>query len=874
MILTTDNIDRLLGKKSIQTENIKGKNASIDNIKCKTVTANSTTSMGITVGDGDGIFFVNGNNISMGYDNGVAQPIDADVDITGTLTYNGERIENLIAHGGQQLVNIDCQTFKRTGASCDLGDVGTVTVVPANGGNRLTLPEYISSEVDGKDSFGEWGKQTTIKGKLTVNEDTTIIGHLNANAGLDTHGQKIICGDLDCEKDGNIATGTVKANRIIGTDRVSSKSFTKDDKDDNATIYLGDCEQIRVYEGEKDQGIYNLKEWTEASAEAVCNYATKISTEADPENGVVQVGGDKVLILALKTKGTSVGLYEESMVLNTNKVYFIGKDHETYYTDVAEDKIYLVTKRAPNDEYYSSLPTLYDVGTGEYAIYDELFAYNGMQIRCHDPKNADEHKQLLEVGWHQCSIYGGQNTYKPTVYTQGVLLIGQSIYLPPFNRIQMYPSDAKGNPTPAPENGKPLPDVKYVPFMVELKKALGIKGLTMTNETDAAEDYDYNTDKVTNEETGEEEQGTRAPSIFTKGGILAVKRIISGKSVTAVDPTDITKHSTLASDHITTDTVKATNLFASEWVTANNATITEGISAQNGTFTNKLETKKLTVDETASINNLDVGDTCSINNLHARETTTDHIMPTEGSSVTIYGDTTVEGGLTVNAIKSKIDDQAVTIQDLSSRVFSAAEITTQNFSTYEITSELDEIPAKKRIRFEDPMQSDVLNRDQASEVIGYKPSLQCDSITMSFGEISFVFHRVTEYLLYVSIINDYTMNFEGDNADKINSESLLCTKITLETTHPFKNYPSNTSREQTASVPFIIVTTASDGTVKHYDVKLFFDGTGLEIKFTGDIFELGKGETKLKTLTFKNLAGFALLPSNNTQENFNALYSN
>ena len=118
------------------------------------------------------------------------------------------------------------------------------------------------------------------------------------------------------------------------------------------------------------------------------------------------------------------------------------------------------------------------------------------------------------------------------------------------------------------------------------------------------------------------------------------------------------------------------------------------------------------------------------------------------------------------------------------------------------------------------------------------------------------------------------MNFEGDNADKINSESLLCTKITLETTHPFKKYPSNTSREQTASEPFVIVATASDGTVKHYDVKLFFDGTGLEIKFTGDIFELGKGETKLKSLTFRNLAGFALLPSNNTQENFNALYSN
>ena len=45
---------------------------------------------------------------------------------------------------------------------------------------------------------------------------------------------------------------------------------------------------------------------------------------------------------------------------------------------------------------------------------------------------------------------------------------------------------------------------------------------------------------MTNAETGEEEQGTKAPSIFTKGGVLAMKKIISGSQMMVVDPTDLT----------------------------------------------------------------------------------------------------------------------------------------------------------------------------------------------------------------------------------------------------------------------------------------------------------------------------------------------
>ena len=70
-----------------------------------------------------------------------------------------------------------------------------------------------------------------------------------------------------------------------------------------------------------------------------------------------------------------------------------------------------------------------------------------------------------------------------------------------------------------------------------------------------------------------------------------MKRIVYGKDMTVVDPTDLTKKTTIEPQQI-----KTTNLLADEWVTAKNATITEGISAQNGTFTGELEVATLKAD--------------------------------------------------------------------------------------------------------------------------------------------------------------------------------------------------------------------------------------------------------------------------------------
>ena len=885
MFVTTNNIDSLLKDKPITTGNISGENASFKVIKCDRVSTKDATAENVitnTIGAGENgsLFLIEGTNVSMGYHDMLGLAVDANVVIVGTLTYNGERIENLIAQGGGQRPivwpdDIECQTFIRRGNRCELGAVGTIFVVPEGEVHNKTLLEYLNTKINGKTSYGEAGKEIKMNGRLRVDEDTTLTGYLNANGGLNTNAKKIMCGDLECK--GNAQTGigkgeieavnitasdTIKAPDVIGTFRVKTRSFAKDDDNANEVIYLGDCEQIRLYDVNKADAC-NIKQWTANEIGKATNIGTKV-------DGDVTVGGDDVKKLRLDTTDSAILLDKDGIFLGNDKIIIPAREFGLYCATDKNPPEYnnQVLQRITNQEYAAN-PTLFAENTAGLNIYDELYLESGVQVYCY--KDGKHDQRVLTAGWLNSKIVDGNKKFRPTVYTEGILQVGRSIYLPPFNRIQMYPTDKKGNPTPAIDPDKPLPDAKYNPFLTELKKALAQNNFTIENDTDAVEDYNYDTDKVTNEETGEEEQGTNAPSIYTKGGILALKRIISGKSVTAVDPTDLTKHSTLTPDHITTGTANVTNVFASEWVTANNATITEGISAQNGTFTNKLEAKKLEA-ETASIVDANIGGTCSISNLHARETTTDHIIPTEGSYVSIYGDPWVEGRLNVDSIVPKTDGNAVVIQDLSSRAFTATEIKTENFSTNEINSELGEVPVKKRMRFEDPFQGAALNRDQATEVLQYFPNLECTGMTMVIGRISFVFHRVTEYLLYVSTVNDHVINLEGSKADDINNESMGCLKITFAPVDELKKYPSNTTTEQTAKILFDIMAIASDGTVKHYDAKLVFNGTEMEVKLSGDIFELGKGETKLKTLTFRNLAGFVLLPTNDAQEKFSSLF--
>ena len=306
----------------------------------------------------------------------------------------------------------------------------------------------------------------------------------------------------------------------------------------------------------------------------------------DPDLDIGQVAQDKTTIIG------------QNLDLRTKKIY-LNKGTEIDAPRYGEDP-----QDINNLGLYRSIATRKDIAYDEANNFECEKAY-GVNKKCR--VRLYDHVVLMN-GFTACMEIMGKDAQgrdipqnKPVLLTRNLKMvpfndrinivgIGEAaafnhyVFLPTLKRIHVKVDE---------DDAKSFDTANYSTLENKLNSIYVRKtaNLAITKETDVTDGYDYETDKVANEETGEEEQGTKAPSIFTKGGILAMKRIVSGKDVTVVDPTDLTKKTTIEPQQI-----KTTNLLADEWVTAKNATITEGISAQNGTFTGELEVATLKAD--------------------------------------------------------------------------------------------------------------------------------------------------------------------------------------------------------------------------------------------------------------------------------------
>lgn len=176
---------------------------------------------------------------------------------------------------------------------------------------------------------------------------------------------------------------------------------------------------------------------------------------------------------------------------------------------------------------------------------------------------------------------------------------------------------------------------------------------------------------------------------------------------------------------------------------------------------------------TQSIDTMDL----SVSNLHAREVTTDHIMSTEGANITLYGNPTVTGTLTT--------DKTVAVSMECMGVYCST------VNTNSIVTDGGFIYIANKTNFGDTLQGTALNRDTATEVLKFYPNVYLTGTTSAFKVLPIIFHRVTEYLLYVGIKGEYTMKFNDTLADRINSESMGCTKIAFTAADGGKSYPTN-----------------------------------------------------------------------------------
>ena len=183
----------------------------------------------------------------------------------------------------------------------------------------------------------------------------------------------------------------------------------------------------------------------------------------------------------------------------------------------------------------------------------------------------------------------------------------------------------------------------------------------------------------------------------------------------------------------------------------------------------------------------------------------------------------------------------------------------------------DELPVKKRMKFEDPLQGDALNREEATDVLPFTMQFVTDTetltpLTSSTTTTKLAFHRMTEYMVYVGILGSsgksVSFLFSEEDVNKIRTESLSCKEIGPAFAIG-KSFPNNVSTSCYGSIPFTVTVQATDGTTKEYAAKLMVNASMLYIENTSneDIFELGKGDHTLLMLCLVALVSLFFFPA-------------
>ena len=178
-----------------------------------------------------------------------------------------------------------------------------------------------------------------------------------------------------------------------------------------------------------------------------------------------------------------------------------------------------------------------------------------------------------------------------------------------------------------------------------------------------------------------------------------------------------------------------------------------------------------------------------------------------------------------------------------------------------------------KVTCSDVKQNNILNRD-ATDVIPFTMVFitSSENLTPNNSTSKFVFHRMTEFLAYVCVLGisgkSVSYFFSEETVNKIKAESLVCKNIGTDFTVEGKSFPKNVSTRYYASMAITVTVQATDGTTKDYDASLMINRGILYIVFSGDLFELGKGDHTLCMITLSGFSQLVLLPSNNSLTSF------
>ena len=858
MIVTTANIDEVLKDRAVKTIAVAGGDIKSDKITAKNADIKESTFERITVIEGDIIPFngptleVKTGELNIGKDGLFGR--DVDVNVRGTLTYNGRRLEDMIAAGGggggggDHRENFDCTNLTCVGLTCNnlnarthLGHTNSIKLTDddaAQGENQKNLKEFIqdtAAKVD-VEEIGAPEKDVTFLGNVTVNGTTDLMGVKmwkgdielythnpddKDNPFMETFDQAV---DAECEKcipkAANIASDeSLKGKAVnIGSEDVTSMKIETEHSQilsnanglniatyvDKGTIINGNFTipwsntmiSYRDVAG-LDKTMAIDKKVQEKAIDCI-KKATNIATEQTLEGAPLSLGANTnplfILSNDMNIQANALSHYTlKEFYPQYVKIYGKKYGHEEG-TDQKVDYMGIVSR---GEIKYWETDKTKNQNTGckrafgleekcRVSFEDHVALKGGFTVfrDVDDGTGKKSNQAWTAMSTRNIALAAFGDAIDPatglatkrydTLVMNDITVHRNPVLLPNLGSVFAMPGDA---------DYKDYDKIKYHPLLEELslhfvhKPMPGqLTTLIATNETDADETYNYDTDKVTNDETGEEEQGTNAPSIFTKGGILAMKKIISGSQMMVVDPADLTVKSSITPQQVTSG-----NIMADEWVTAKNATITEGISAQNGTFSMKLE-----------------------------------------------------------------------VAELDSRE--------------------DELPVKKRMKFEDPLQGDALNRKEATDVIGGDVYFTCGSSTFLIFSPRIVFHRVTEFIVYVSINGD-TRDINESLATSI-ANAGACTAISFQGSSAFSSFPKNIASIFELNIPLTLQVKEKTDGIKEYRCNLLLKNGGISFApLDNDVFEAVHGEGKqLIQISLSPYKEFVVAPSENSKTNYDTTF--
>ena len=694
--------------------------------------------------------------------------------------------------------NIDCGGLAIT--NTDGKDVGLVKL-----GQTDKLKVLVKNDKSGKyeeKTFDEYIKKTagTLTSLGTAKKLFTFNGNLICN---NLSSGPLQCGAITCTtidaKDNAIDCGTLTAKTAIslGKDnlkldnngKITFNSLEKHNHDTNTSmVYLGKHDCIKIWDGTKDIALPDYifdhsKSSSVKSSAASDNFATNKSVL----NAVI--GNDFMKTLTVVSKATTLPAYNTIKFAGSNKSLKDLIDEAAASGGGGGGTTGDVSKACKFANDVSVKNNTAWIGYSGEEKYDQSTYINGRRISIGSNRSNSiyigDGMEKTKAGLSPSIHIGGLGIIN-TYIESGELYLGgaKKVYIGPWHDHQD----------------------EYTEVTIGAEKTdLHLKGRRIYIGNDDPEEasnktqiFFYYTKKF--EERNEINEGTTEETYEVKEVALSMEElanVLQGKYVSTEEGAN-SGETTITPGFVVTE----------------NATVNSELSALNVTVTGDLITNTITSDYEDGV--ISVKRPLQIQN------------EGEGDSYS----TTINGG-SINAYEMRLTHE----MNGTDATFTGG-ISANTITCNELNVEGDELPVKKKMRFEDPLQNAVMDRTTQYTTHKVWIYLDKDNTSDEGGKtFNIIFTRINE--LYVAVSAPTKLELAGKEwLTSFNDGTRTISSFSAETMGNIFPDGFNTSDMASFSIPFIIRATYTDG-VYFYNGGLWLNpqSNNMEINFTGDPLE-------------------------------------